>query len=98
MYLICFQNSHLLVLDKIVLHVAQMYRQDILAPPQDEDFNKGKRYAAYRQFILRHHGHCGVDVRRLVPSCCVWAIRDKYPDQFGQYHDCVILSWVISKL
>lgn len=66
-----------------------LYRQDGLALPVDEDYNKGKRHAAYRQFILWHHGRLGVGVRRVIPSCCVWAIRDKFPDQFGQYHGFV---------
>uniref|UniRef100_A0A673LFX2 P2X purinoreceptor 7 intracellular domain-containing protein n=1 Tax=Sinocyclocheilus rhinocerous TaxID=307959 RepID=A0A673LFX2_9TELE len=32
-------------------------------------------YAAYRQF-----GH-----RVVIPSCCVWTIRDRFPDPHGQY-------------
>ena len=86
---IFLQDFNLLVLDELVMHVAEMYRQDVLALPQDEDYNKGKRFAAYRQFIFWHHGRLGVRVRRVIPSCCVWAIRDKYPDQYGQYHGFV---------
>ena len=74
-----------MILDEFVLKVAQMYRQGVLALPQDVDYNKGKRNAAYRQYILWHHGRLGVEVRHIIPSCCVWAIWDKYPDQYGQY-------------
>ena len=45
-----FQDFDLVVLDEVVLLVAQRYRQD-------DDFNRGKRHAAYRQFILRNHGY-----------------------------------------
>ncbi|KAK3601088.1 hypothetical protein CHS0354_024797 [Potamilus streckersoni] len=42
----------LVVLDEIVLLVAQSYRQDILAAEEDNDYNRGERHAAYKQFIL----------------------------------------------
>ena len=46
------QDFDLVVLDEVVLLVAQRYRQDVLAEGHDDDFNRGKGHAAYRQFNL----------------------------------------------
>ena len=54
------KDFNFLVLDELVLQVVQMYRQ----LSQYEDYNKGKRFAAYRQFRLWHNGRFGVGVRR----------------------------------
>jgi len=67
-----------LVLDEAVLALARMYRRDVLVINDEDDVRKGNRHQAYRQFVLWYHG-------RLIPACCVWRIRDKFPDAFGQY-------------
>ena len=54
------KDFNFLFLDELVLQVVQMYRQ----LSQYEDYNKGKRFAAYRQFRLWHNGRFGVGVRR----------------------------------
>ncbi|KAL3858298.1 hypothetical protein ACJMK2_012892 [Sinanodonta woodiana] len=79
------QDFDLVVLDEVVLGAAQQYRQDVFALDQDKDYNNGKRHTAYRQFILWHHGYLGAGNRRVIPTCCVWKLRDTYPDHFGQY-------------
>ena len=43
--------------------------------------DRGRRHAAYRQFIV---WQLGAGNRRIIPSC-VWKIRDRFPDSLGQY-------------
>lgn len=79
------QDFQVLILDEAVLAIARMYRRDLLVIEDEEDINKSNRHAAYRQFVLWQYGRLGAGQRRVIPSCCVWKIRDKYPDQFSQY-------------
>ncbi|XP_029932331.1 uncharacterized protein LOC115376709 [Myripristis murdjan] len=46
--------------------------------------NRAFRYMAYRTFSLWQHGAAGRR-KRLLPSCCLWRIRDQWPDADDQY-------------
>ena len=54
--------------------------------------NNALRYAAYRQFTWWVHNRLGKGVRRVIPSCAIWAIRDKYPQENNLYEPFCELS------
>ncbi|XP_069139074.1 P2X purinoceptor 7-like [Argopecten irradians] len=74
-----------LVMDDAVLALARLYREDVFALPGDVDLNRANRHTAYRQYVLWQFGRLGAGIRKVVPSCAVWKIRDKFPNAFGQY-------------
>ena len=84
-YFLSFQDFYTIVLDELVLDVVARHRDDVLAQPPDQDYNRDRRHTAYRQYILWRHSYLGVGNSRVVPSCCIWWIRGKYPDPLGQY-------------
>ena len=72
------------VLNRDVLSVAIEARSDVFA--DDPEYTPASyRKAAYRQFVIWQHGHLGRSNRRVVPSCVVWCIRNKYPAPDGVY-------------
>ena len=47
--------------------------------------NSSMRYAGYRQYSWWVHNHLWKGVRKVIPSCAIWAIRDTYPEHSGYY-------------
>ena len=83
----CITNNvlfHQLVLDANVLHLAMQYREDVLVLDNVRN-NEQFRHAAYRQYVLWQHGRLGQGNRRVIPSCCVIKIRNRYPSASGVY-------------
>ena len=72
------------VLDINVLSIAIVNRSDTFVEPVDYS-PSSYRKAAYRQFILWKEGHLGRGNRKVLPSCVVWSVRNRYPAPDGLY-------------
>ncbi|KAK6171802.1 hypothetical protein SNE40_018230 [Patella caerulea] len=68
-----------------VLDIANVMRNDVLVLAQDDDINRRRRHAAYRQFVLWRCGHLGTGNSVVVRSCCVLRIRRTFSDRNRQY-------------
>lgn len=76
------------ILEEGVLRLARRIWNDIRAltdNPEPGQSNRQFRHAAYRQFVVWQYGALGQGHRVVIPSCCVWKIRDRYPDPLQQY-------------
>ena len=74
------------VLDTTVLSITIVNRSEIFV--DDPEYTPASyRKAAYRQWILWQHGYLGRSNRRIVPSCMVWAVRNRYPAPDGRYKE-----------
>jgi hypothetical protein len=80
-----FQDFDLTEQDEVL--IAQRYPE---TEGDADKLNEKRRKATYRNFVVRNYGHLGPGIRRPIPSCCVWKIRDKFPDSSSQYCGFVV--------
>lgn len=75
---------HNIVLNRDILAVAIVHRADVYS---DEPLYEPSDYrkAAYRQWTMWRCGYLGRGNRKVIPSCVVWAVRNKYPAPDGNY-------------
>ena len=71
------------VLDINVLSIAIVNRSDTFVEPVDYSLSSYRK-AAYRRFILWKEGHLGRGNRKVLPSCVVWSVRNRYPAPDGK--------------
>ena len=47
--------------------------------------NSSYRFAGYKQYTWWVHNRLGKGVRKVIPSCAIWAIRTAFPSENGNY-------------
>ncbi len=77
-----FQNR---VLTEHNLELAMQSNADFSNYPFDPANNACWRYTVYRQYTLWVWGKFRRRNRKVIPSCIVWKIRDRFPDQRENY-------------
>ncbi|XP_026200153.1 P2X purinoceptor 7 isoform X1 [Anabas testudineus] len=84
---VCITSSPLfeqLMLRRSLLEAVLLY-QDPLSPPADRGQTSDLRHCAYRQYISWRFGVPPTDTHPVIPSCCIWRVREKFPSPDGQY-------------
>ncbi|TNM90076.1 hypothetical protein fugu_004310 [Takifugu bimaculatus] len=83
----CITSSplfELLVLRRSTLEAALLYR-DPLDPLTGPGQTTTLRHCAYRQYIFWRFGEQADGSHPVIPSCCVWRIREEYPSLDRRY-------------
>ncbi|KAM6965376.1 P2X purinoceptor 7 [Aplochiton taeniatus] len=83
----CITTSPLferLVLSHSILEAVLLYREP-LSELAEEGRTSFLRHCAYSQYISWRFGAPPTDTHPVIPSCCVWRIREDYPSPDGQY-------------
>ena len=79
-----YEEFFSLCVNHMVLTLGILDSADTRADPVDYSPAKYRKIA-YRHYILWNYGYLGRGVRRVIPSCVVWAIRHWYPSPTGVY-------------
>ena len=72
-------------LTKIVLKIALSALNNLQGDNLTDTSNCVYRYAGYKQYTWWVHNNLVKRVRKVIPSCAVWAIRNNYPSKDGEY-------------
>ena len=76
-------DAHVLYLN--MLYCGNIFAQAAIQGNDARERNSSYRHGGYHQFTFWQHGGLRIGDRRVIPSCCIWSIRDTYPDPSGQY-------------
>ena len=89
-YNVCLNNYVVMVARNALTDVMGYHRQVVPDP------NKTIRHVEYLFFTYWRCGYLGSDNRMVIPLCCVWRIRDKWPDARGILVDFISRTLAIT--